>query len=261
MFPVIFKLSFIEARSYYVLWASALLLFVFWTRERAEKLYGMDDDDVTSVLLWIYCAGILGSYGASVIFRFPHWLRGEISFGTMMKGLVSWGGMLAGGAAGLLRLRRLRLSVDAFADAAAVPAAAMLAAGRIGCGLEGCCAGIGCSYTAGAPWWAVHMHYDAVGFLRFPSQFAESFFSFVILLILLCTQKFLAKHKAERQGGFLFPLFLILYAGYRLFFDRLRDLPSNGLTQDGSPVWIFAVVVGVLWLSLSIVRLRTSRLR
>ena len=66
MFPVILKISFLEVRSYYVLWASALFIFVAWTRRRAERLWGMEDGDVTSVLLRVYCAGVLGSYAAAV---------------------------------------------------------------------------------------------------------------------------------------------------------------------------------------------------
>ena len=59
MRPVLFEIFNAEVHSYYALWAFALFLLVVWTRRRAERLYGMSDADVSSVLVWVYCAGIL----------------------------------------------------------------------------------------------------------------------------------------------------------------------------------------------------------
>ena len=251
MYPVLFKFSFIEARSYYVLWASALLIFVFWTRRRAENLYGIDYDDCTSVLLWIYCAGIIGSSAASILTRLPLYFRGEISLSFALKGMVSWGGMLAGGAAGLWRLRRLHISVNAFADAAALPAAALLAVGRLGCLMEGCCAGVGCHYDK-APWWAIHFAFDQIGFMRFPSQFLESLASFFILALLFLLQRRLGTR--AKRGGILFPVFLILYGAYRLLTDSMRAAGPAAIGQKGAAVWAAAVIIGAVWLIFTVAR-------
>ena len=58
MHPVLFKIMFIEARSYYVLWAFALLIFILWTRSRAVKRFAISWDDATSVILWVYTGAI-----------------------------------------------------------------------------------------------------------------------------------------------------------------------------------------------------------
>lgn len=256
MFPVVFKLGFIEARSYYLLWASALLLFVFWTRQRAIKNYGFDYNQATDVLLGIYCAGIIGAYGLSVLTRLPHYLNGELTLSMLFRGLVSWGGMLAGGAVGLFMLHRYKKSPGGFADAAAIPIAAMLAVGRLGCGFEGCCAGIG-GYYKEQPWWALHMHYDPAGYLRYPSQFAESLASLAILVVLLGTEKALKKYAPDYKGGVLFPIFAVLYSLYRFFFDSLRDTGDN-ISPNGNFVWLCTIAVGLIWLCCSLYRIRAA---
>lgn len=250
MFPTLFKISFMEARSYYVLWAFALLIFIFWTRRRAETLYDIDYDDVSSVLIWVYCAGILGSYAASVLTRLPLYFRGEIQLSLALKGMTSWGGMLAGGLAGLLRLRMLKIKVNAFADASALPCAALLAVGRLGCFMEGCCAGVGHFY-AKAPWWGLHFPFDPAGYWHFPSQELESLASFSTLAVLCCVQYALTRHGRLKDGGVLFPLFLILYGAYRFLSDPMREADPAGVGQPVFAVWAAAIVTGAAWLALT----------
>ena len=146
MRPVLFEIFNAEVRSYYALWAFALFLLVVWTRRRAERLYGMSESDVSSVLVWVYCAGILGSFVPGIMERLPLYLDGRIAFAEVFRGLYSAGGLLAGGLAGLWRLRKLGASADAFADAVSIPLAVMLAVGRVGCLLEGCCSGAGAAF-------------------------------------------------------------------------------------------------------------------
>lgn len=255
MYPVIFKISFVEARSYYLLWALALLIFVFWTRRRAEKLWGMDDDAVTSVLLWIYCAGILGSSAASVAEKLPLYFSGRLSLGMALRGLSSGGGMLAGGLVGIWRLWRCRINVEDFAEAAAIPAAAMLGVGRLGCLFEGCCAGVG-EYYRVVPWWAVHLHFDPTGFYRYPSQVAESLAAGGILLLLLLVERCARRIRGGRSAAVVFPLFMTLYALYRLLFDRLRDAPVGGKW-----IWLAAAAAGLVWLAASAMRVLWYRRR
>lgn len=254
MYPVIFKISFVEARSYYLLWASALLIFVFWTRRRAEKLWDMDDDDVTSVLLWVYCAGILGSYAASVAERLPLYLSGGLSLKMTLRGLSSGGGMLAGGLVGIWRLKKCRIGIEDFAEAAAIPAAAMLGVGRIGCFMEGCCAGVGKHY-APAPWWAVHLHFDPAGLYRYPSQLMESLAALTMLILLLLVERFVRRVRGDGSAAVVFPLFMALYGLYRLIFDHFRELPGSRW------IWLLASFAGLLWLAFSVIRLFALRRR
>jgi phosphatidylglycerol:prolipoprotein diacylglycerol transferase len=109
MHPVLFHISFIEARSYYVLWAFALLLFVLWTRRRCVRMFGMSWEEATSVVIWVYCAAILGAMAGSALEKVPLVLSGTQSLALIKKGGLSSGpGLLCGGLAGIWRLRRLQ---------------------------------------------------------------------------------------------------------------------------------------------------------
>lgn len=259
MYPVIFRISFVEVRSYYLLWASALFLLIFWSRYRAMRVYGMEDDDVTSVLIWVYCAGILGAFAAGVAEKLPLYWDGRLSLAQTFRGLSSGGGLLAGGLVGLWQLRKRGLSADAFADAAALPLAAMLAIGRIGCFLEGCCVGSGHYCKPGTvPWWSVHFPFDPANFFRFPSQLAESI-SALFILLLLAALSHAAPKMIIKRGGILFPLFMLFYGLYRLLSDPLRQSNAVTYAQSGHYIWIAALVVGLFWLSFTAFRLTHRR--
>ena len=88
MRPVLFEIFNAEVRSYYALWAFALFLLVVWTRRRAERLYGMSESDVSSVLVWVYCAGILGSFVPGIMERLPLYLDGRIAFAEVFRGCI-----------------------------------------------------------------------------------------------------------------------------------------------------------------------------
>lgn len=61
MFPVLFNLGPLEVQSYYVLWTTALCLFVLTSRRRAVARYGLDYDDVTDVLFWVFLGCLVGA--------------------------------------------------------------------------------------------------------------------------------------------------------------------------------------------------------
>jgi phosphatidylglycerol:prolipoprotein diacylglycerol transferase len=248
MHPVLFKIFSVEARSYYVLWASALLLFLFWTRRRAVKKYDMDDSEAVSVLVWVYVAAILGSMFGSVAEKIPLVISGREPLKIIMRGGLSSGpGLLCAGLAGVYKLRQLDCSIGKFADAASVPFSAMLALGRNGCFLEGCCTGIGAN-CAVRPWWGVHFPADAVNFYRYPSQISEAIASFAIMLLLLVIEHLAARRMPERRCALLFPVFLILYGFYRLIFDFFRESERYSAFNSGHILAAAAIVLGVLWL-------------
>lgn len=254
MRPILFELLGVEVRSYYVLWAFALFLFIVWTRDRCEKIYGVGGEEAEYVLSGVCFAGILGSFVPGIIERLPLYFSGEISFGEVFRGLYSAGGLLAGGLVGLWRLRKRGVSTGAFADAASIPLAVMLAVGRVGCLLEGCCSGAGAAFAAAPKFW-LHFPSDPPGFLRFPSQPLESAAALCIALFLVLLTALLPEDK-RRQGGLLFPCVLILYGLYRLFSDPYRQLYADGLMNINRYVWALGIIVGAAWLGRTVRRFR-----
>jgi len=251
MHPVLFQIGSIEVRSYYTLWASALFLFLVWTKRRAVRQYGISQDDVSSVLLWVYFSAIIGAMVFGFLEKLPTLIQNpEVFAGHISKGgLSSGGGILCGGMGGVYRTRKLGVSLDDFAEAASLPMAFMLFVGRIGCFLEGCCLGLG-RFTASPAVCSVHFRFDAPGFYRFPAQMSESIAALLIGLLLFVIEKTAPKKGIVIGGGsaILWPLFLILYGSYRVVFDSFRAFAPGMAFRAGHFLGAAAVVVGAAWL-------------
>ena len=256
MQKILFEIFAFQIRSYYLFWGASLLLFVLWTRRRAVKLYGMDEKDITSVLVWVYCAGILGSFIPGIVERFPLYLDGKIAFTQLFQGLYSAGGLLAGGLIGLWRLKKCGASADCFADAASIPLVVMLSIGRIGCLLEGCCTGIGALYPVPPRFW-LHFPADPAGFWRFPSQPLESLTTFCIALFLAVLSKLLPEH-IKNRGGLLFPFVLVSYGLYRLLSDPYRQLYADDLMNVNRYIWTAGIILGILWFLRTYMRISSA---
>ena len=254
MYPVLFEFSIIKAHSYYVLWAFALLVFIVWTRKRAVTRYGMPWDGVTSVIVWVYFAAIIGAIAGGAAEKIPLIISGREGLGALAKGgMTSGAGLLAGGIAGLWRLRALGLSADDFAESASLPGAMMLGIGRIGCFMEGCCLGVG-RVCAARPWWGVHFPQDAANFFRYPSQMSESIAAFIIAAILYLLEKRMESRDARPKGAILFPLFLILYGVYRFAFDFLRAARPQAAFNLTHVISALAIATGAAWLWRTVVK-------
>ena len=239
MFPTLFQIGILKINTYYVLWAVALITFLLFTKLRAVRLFGMDGDDVASVMMWIYCFGILGSLLGNIIGKisihsYAHVLKG---------GMASAPGMLCGGLAGIYRLRRLNMSVEKFSEAATVPAAAMFAIGRMGCFFNGCCFGKISTESCGGIF-LVHFPFDAIGVMRYPVQVLESLIMSMLIIAFLIIESLLGEDKIrEGRGTFIFPIYIIVYGASRLYFDTLRaDIMFSTV------YWVGAVVFGCAWL-------------
>ena len=245
MFPVLFTLGPLEVQSYYVLWTSALCLFVLFSRRRAVRRYGLDYDDVTDVLFWVFLGCLLGARLGGYADHWSYYAAHPEKILLVWEGALSSGpAFLGGGLAGLWRLRRRGLSLGAFAESVSVPSAWMLAVGRWGCLLQGCCVGRVTRSSLG-----VHFPADPFGVLRFPSQLFESLGAIAIALILMGVERRLRWNAAEAdRGAVLWPLFLVLYGLYRLTADVLRDGDRILGLRVGQYLGALALSVGVAWL-------------
>jgi len=261
MYPVLFITPFIKVRSYYLLWAFALLIFSFWTRKRAVYKFRMDWNDVTSVIIWIYAAAVIGAFAGSVLWKIPFYITGRVNVGFLMQGGMSSSfGMLSGAIAGAYKLKKTGLSVDDFADAAVIPASVMIAVGRCGCFLEGCCIGRG-KILAECPWWGVHFPFDPVNLYRFPSQLSESVFTLIMAVFLYYIEKKTAARRVKAgEKAVIAPIFLIMYGIYRLVFDNLRvpaeEAQAFPFFNQDILIFGMSIIAGVIWLMSYLISLR-----
>ncbi|MDR3253980.1 MAG: prolipoprotein diacylglyceryl transferase [Synergistaceae bacterium] len=254
MYRTLFSIGGVNVDSYYVIWAIALCLMMYWTRRRCVSSYGISFDDASDVLLWtifgVFIGATLGGY-------LDNWSRYTDSPRSMLyiwqSGVSSGPGFIGGGLAGLYKLKKLSLSVNCFADAAAAPCSFMLFVGRWGCFLNGCCSGV-----ATTSMWGVSFPQKPLVKV-FPSQLFESFAALFIGLLLVLLERMLHRTPDRvSRGAILWPNFLILYGAYRFAFDFIRAGDRIIGLRVGQYTGLVAIFVGAAWLAFSIVRNRRN---
>jgi len=139
-----------------VIFATALVI------RRAGQV-GIDADTVISLVFWVFVWGIVG---ARLFYVVEYWeqFRGLTPQQTVLNlfniaqgGLVIYGGLIGGGVALAILIRRHALPALPLLDATAAPLILAMAIGRIGCLLNGCCFGGVCDlpwamqFPAGSP--------------------------------------------------------------------------------------------------------------
>jgi phosphatidylglycerol:prolipoprotein diacylglycerol transferase len=255
MHPTLLNIGSLEVGSYYVIWGAALCLMMAWTRRRATQKYGMSFNDAGDVLLWTFLGVFVGATLGGYLDNWTRYVESPEKLLYFWRSGVSSGpGFIGGGLAGIYKLRRLKLSVNCFADASAVPCAFMLFIGRWGCFLEGCCQGVPTTSS-----WGVSFPYNPTVKV-FPSQLFESFAALLIgLFIVLAEKKLNRSPQQVSKGAVIWPVFLVLYGLYRFFFDFLRAGDRIFGLRVGQYTGAIAFLVGAVWLAVSIKNIFRSK--
>jgi phosphatidylglycerol:prolipoprotein diacylglycerol transferase len=256
MYPVLFRIGGFRVETYYVLWTLALSLFVLWSRRRAVGRFGMDYDEATSVLLWLFLGTLVGARLGSYVDHWGFYAEHPERLIRFWEGGLSAGpAFLGGGLAGWWRLRRLHLPADPLFESLAVPSAFLIFVGRFGCLGEGCCVGIETRGPLG-----FHFPFDPAGVFRYPTQLFEALAGAAIGCLLLLLERRLDRLlPGSRRPAIALPLFLILYGSYRFFMDFLRS------GERVFPLFLVqylacvAIGLGAIWLVRSLCLLRARR--
>ena len=243
MLPYIFGI----VNTYYLLWGAALIIIYLWTARRCVRIYCLPREDASEALWWVFLGALAGASLGGYLGNFQDYLENPAKLLRFWESPVSSGAaFICGGLVGLCKLKRMDMSVDKFAEASSIPIAFALALGRLGCFAAGCCGGlpthspIGITFPANpsTPLW--------------PSQLLESIAALLIGVVLVATERF--QRRASLERAIKFPMFLIMYGGYRFAFDFLREGRGTFGLQIGQYAGIIGVVTGIGWLTRSIRR-------
>ncbi len=222
--------SLFSIKSYGVMVALGFLAALWVGRARARTV-GIPPDVVSDVGTWIVLNGLIGARLLYVVAYWEQYRDRPVSILRIWEGgLVLYGGILAGTAAGIAVAMRRRLPLWRFADAVAPGCMLGIALGRIGCFLNGCCWGPVCDKEA---WFAVRFPPQSLafremtsrGFLSgaesgtpplFPAQLAYAGADLLLFALLL----FLSRWR--RYEGQIFCWFAGGYAILRFAIERFR---------------------------------------
>jgi phosphatidylglycerol:prolipoprotein diacylglycerol transferase len=150
-------------RGYGVMLLVAVVSAVALLVREARRL-GIDPELIFSLTFYLFLGGIVGARLFYVIEYWPQFQRGNLAdtMGAVLNvtqgGLVVYGSLIGGSAAGLWFIRRHGLPLLTMMDLLAPSFMLGLAIGRIGCLLNGCCHGgvcdikpLGITFPAGSP--------------------------------------------------------------------------------------------------------------
>jgi len=257
MHPVLFKIGEFTVHSYYILWAFALSVGVVFTRSRANRLYGLDDDLVRKALFFVFLGMLIGARIGGYSDHWAFYARHPEKLLNPLEGALSSTTAFAGGGiAGIIYCIKKKIPLWKIADAASIPAAATVAIGRVGCFLNGCCL----SFPSDIPW-GVHFPNDPAGLFRHPVQLYYSGLSLTLMFFLFYIEKWIFSRPEKRpQGAVLWPLFMIFYGIMRFSVDFLREGDRIFGFRTAQIIGLTVVILGAGWLFSSIWGHRNHRI-
>lgn len=216
--PVLLHLGPFEVRWYGLMYVFAFL-FVLWYIKKsvAEKKIELSDEQIDSFFVWLTVALIVGARLFSVLFwDFNYYSQHPLEILAFWKGGLSFhGGIFAMFLTAFWLCKKHSIRLLNFADIFIVPLALGQMFGRFGNFINGELYGIPTSLPFGVNF---HNEVNAVGnfVFRHPNQLYEASYDLVIFAVL-----WLLKDK-KAKDGFLFGLFLIMYAVFRTLTEFIR---------------------------------------
>jgi prolipoprotein diacylglyceryl transferase len=234
---------------YGLMYVVGITLAVLITRRRWQATGG-DPALVADVAIWAVPAGIIG---ARIYFDIttpadipPHWWG---VFAVWSGGLGVWGGIAAGAAAGVWRVRRTGADVRVFTDAVAPALLVAQGVGRIGNYFNQELFGKPTSLPWGLQISLANRPAGYRGFSTFqPTFLYELIFDLALAAILV----WLGHHRGVRPPG-LFALYVTGYSAFRIFEETLRIDSSEhflGLRLNFYIATTLAIV-GIAWFIMS----------
>jgi prolipoprotein diacylglyceryl transferase len=200
--------------------AAVLLTRRLW-REK-----GGDPDLIYMVAIWGVPAGIIGGrlyHDVTSWSEVPHNWWGWLAI--WQGGLGIWGGILGGFLGGVIPLRRARVSIACFMDAAAPGLLVAQAIGRVGNYFNQELYGGPTSLPWGLQISPAHRPSAYLGYATFQPTFL---YELIWDLALAATLVWLIRHSRIRAPG-IFALYVTGYSAFRIFEELLRVDPAHHL--------------------------------
>lgn len=219
----------ITINSYALCLIASFIIGAIWSGYRARS-GGLDPNVVPDMAFWIFIFALLGARVFMLLYKINRQnialfdLKNVLQL-TLQGGMVAYGGIVFAVATAVVYAITKRVNLLSYLNVFALPFAFGIGLVRIGCFFNGCCYGkechtaLGVTFPAGSPGgiYQVNNNIQAL----FPSQLLESFLGFVILAVLLFSEK------AFMSKKYSFFLSFSLYAISRFIVDFTRYYPEK----------------------------------
>ena len=237
MYNELFSIGPLTIHGYGLMIGIGVIVALFWSIRRGEKR-GINEDNVTSILL---IAVIVGFAGAKVLYVITDWryfLRDPLgALGS--EGFVVYGGIITGILGCYAFCRHKKINFADGLDVFMPPVAAAQGFGRIGCFLAGCCYGKATDSVFGV----IFPSGGAPAVPVWPTQLFSSAGDFLLALALVLYDR--RPHARGNTGA----MYLILYGVGRFLIEFLRNDPrgSVGFFSTSQFISLFMVPLGILF--------------
>ena len=257
MYPTLIQFGSFRIDTYSVIWFIALSLAIIWSTKRLA-LYDLDEDESRRIMAISFMFMILGAMTLEHIHDIPSYIRNPSSMPSLTNwGLSEFGAVLGAFIAAFIQcMFSKKISFMKLCDAAIIPAMLSIVIGRWGCFLNGCCVGQPSDFCM-----AVHFPFDDAGVTRHPVQIYYSVIAFVIMIILLYTEKKVMPLQKKNYYSVITPLGLILYSLMRFAVIPVRDKDSIWvMIRYYATYQVLSVVLPLvcIWLMYSLFRLKAD---
>jgi prolipoprotein diacylglyceryl transferase len=230
---------------YGLMYVVGIALAILITQRRV-RAYGGDASVVGDVALWAVPAGIIGGriyFDITTPQDIPHVWYGV--FAVWTGGLGIWGGIAAGAAAGIWRVRRHGMPIAPFADAVAPALLVAQAVGRIGNYFNQELFG----RPTSLPWGLViGVTHRPPGYAQYRTFQPTFLYELIFDLALAALLVWLGHHARIRAPG-LFALYVTGYSAFRIFEESLRIDSSEHFLGLRLNFYVASVltVAGLAW--------------
>src|SRR5215469_436536 len=254
-----FHIGPLDVRFYALGYIIGITLAILITRHRWRAIGG-NPDVVNDIALWVVPAGIIGGriyFDITTPADIPHEWYGV--FAVWTGGLGIWGGVALATIVGAWRLRKMGLSVGAFANAIAPGLLVAQAVGRVGNYFNKELFGLPTTLPWGLEIPLLHnadgtlssTQYRPLGYLQY-ATFQPSFLYELIWDLALAAFLIWLGHHAKIKYWGLFALYVAGYSGYRIFEESIRIDSSEyflGLRLN-MYIAIFGTLAGLVWFAI-----------
>lgn len=208
---------------------------------RRAKLYGLSDDHVVNVAIWVLVIGFLGGKLLFLIVEFKQFLQNPLAV-LGSEGFVVYGGIITGIFTIIVYCKIKKLDVLSYFDILVPSVSINQALGRVGCFLAGCCYGrptnspLGVIFPEGS--------LAPTGVKVLPTQLFSAAGNMLIAVVLI-----LYARKSKWKGSVV-SFWLILYSIGRFIIEIFRNdnRGSVGMLSTSQFISIFALIGGILLL-------------
>ena len=213
--PILLKLGFLEIRYYGLVYLLGFILSFIFLRKNKKEL-GLNDEDITNLILYLAAGIIIGARIFHFVFSEPYTLiKDPFEIFRIWNGGMSFFGSLTGVILiGYIFCRKKKINFFKLADILVFPATISLILGRIANFINGELVGI----ITNVSWCVIFRDYQGC---RHPYPIYAAISHLVLLLVLFIIYRL--KGIKKLREGILFLSFIIFYSLFRILTDFLRE--------------------------------------